>query len=54
MRNYATLGLTHYVTICANIWVFNRALLQTLTWTWKTENHTYVVGLNLSEQRLWE
>jgi len=45
---HATLGLTHYVTICAT-WAFYRAMLPTLTSTWKTENHTYAVGLSLSE-----
>jgi len=36
------------------VWSFNRALLQTLTRTWKTKRHTYVVGLNLSEQQFSE
>jgi len=40
---HALLSLTYYVTNVPLIRAFNRAMLPTLSRTWKTENHTYVV-----------
>jgi len=40
--------------ICATYMGDHRTMIQTLMWTWKTENNTCVVGLNFSEQQLSE